>query len=249
MFYPKIGWWQFYRRAFLYTVTKYRLAKNLAIRTKTKSGTCHHIKGFDLAIAEKAIQLHRQMKTDSPEKMLKFDKKRSVSHVEFDRHDYAVKEFINARASWRFSHDRHNWYNSFILKNLGFPVGQCLAWLQTTRNAFILMEYLGQKTLMESVCTPELSQKNSTLIEKAIRTIGELHRHGIYHRDLKPENWIVNSGGELFLIDLEDARFWRKIGEKESKKALVQLLKRIPFHRSDQSQHFEELYHSVINQD
>ena len=42
---------------------------------------------------------------------------------------------------------------------------------------------------------------------RARTLIAQLHRAGFSHRDLKPSNIVINSLGQVFLIDLEGLRF------------------------------------------
>lgn len=219
------GWLQYFTRAFQYTVLKYRLQKH--VRTiHTKSGKWRLSQDFDLEIGKKAVQQHKKLTIHTPEKLLKFDPKRRVSKVTIDKQDYVVKEFVNASSRWVFSHDRKNWANGFVLQELGFSVCKYFAWLKNAKDAYIVMEYINGENLFAKINNSDLLQTNLNLVYDAVRLIAKLHDSGIYHRDLKPENWVVSTDNDLFLIDLEDVSFTRKISDKYAKKALLQLLAR-----------------------
>ncbi len=73
---------------------------------------------------------------------------------------------------------------------------------ETANESFIVMEYASGETLADILTKERLSAKKS--LEFAIQiadALGEAHAHKIIHRDIKPANIIVNSKGNLKVLD------------------------------------------------
>lgn len=72
--------------------------------------------------------------------------------------------------------------------------------------AFFTMEYMENGTLLDRVCTPQLS-KNLTekealhIIEQISSALGYLHAKTIYHNDIKINNILVRKNGDCVLAD------------------------------------------------
>ena len=91
-----------------------------------------------------------------------------------------------------------------ILANLSIPGIPSLLDHGKIKGAdFFAMEYVDGHTLSVWQCqkSPSLPEKVERLRELAV-ILSRLHEEGICHRDLKPENIMINSRGELRLMDM-----------------------------------------------
>ena len=74
---------------------------------------------------------------------------------------------------------------------------------QTRTLAYLVMEFFrGQnlRGLMRSD-SPMLSEKAIDIVSQVAAALYHLHQNGIVHRDVKPENILVNSAGDVKVID------------------------------------------------
>ena len=67
---------------------------------------------------------------------------------------------------------------------------------------FIVMQFIEGEPLDDKMEREPLSLKTAlAMIEQAAEGLAEAHAHGIVHRDVKPQNMIVNSRGQLKILD------------------------------------------------
>jgi len=67
---------------------------------------------------------------------------------------------------------------------------------------FIVMELVSGEDLARFLSRGPLSALQTLrIIEEAAEALGESHRHGIVHRDIKPSNIVVNSRGQVKVLD------------------------------------------------
>jgi len=70
-----------------------------------------------------------------------------------------------------------------------------------TGEAYVVMEYVGGRRLLDAIRDDELSLERAvTVAIEVADALGAAHRHGIVHRDLKPEN-VMLAGTEVKLLD------------------------------------------------
>ena len=203
---------------------KYTLSRKYVTRARTSTGCWHFYKGFDRAFAEQVVAEHDKLTKNSPENLLKFDRKRTTSHVRLEGKDVVVKEFTRKPFRWIFSFDRRNWFNALVMREKGYHVPRPYAWFKSAGQGYILMEYCGSRSLFDILHSQESRELKLELVSKALSFAARLHTDGIYHRDMKTKNWIVNDQKNIFLIDLEDISFSRPIRKRETEKILAQLL-------------------------
>ena len=67
---------------------------------------------------------------------------------------------------------------------------------------FIVMQFIEGEPLDDKMEREPLTLKTAlAMIEQAAEGLAEAHAHGIVHRDIKPQNMIVNSRGQLKILD------------------------------------------------
>jgi serine/threonine protein kinase/Flp pilus assembly protein TadD len=73
---------------------------------------------------------------------------------------------------------------------------------QSDEHHFIVMQYIEGKTLAESIAHQPLTvEKFKSLARQIITAVAFAHSHGVIHRDLKPGNIMLNSDGQIKVLD------------------------------------------------
>ena len=100
-----------------------------------------------------------------------------------------------------------------ILKSLMHPnIIQVYSVIQTNLTIYLIMEYCQGKELYEHIVKskrlPELEAAN--YFRQLISGVEYLHKLGIIHRDLKPENLLLDTKGNIKIIDFGLSNFFSK---------------------------------------
>ena len=74
---------------------------------------------------------------------------------------------------------------------------------QTRALAYLIMEYFRGQNLRALMRTesPMLAERAIDIVSQVAAALHHLHQNGIVHRDVKPENILVNSAGDVKVID------------------------------------------------
>ena len=74
---------------------------------------------------------------------------------------------------------------------------------QTRALAYLIMEYFRGQNLRALMRTesPMLAERAIDIVSQVAAALHHLHKNGIVHRDVKPENILVNSAGDVKVID------------------------------------------------
>jgi tRNA A-37 threonylcarbamoyl transferase component Bud32 len=164
--------------------------------------------------------------------------------VRGDASGYYYKEYlfrnIRDRLSvlFRKSRGMRAWLGAQILLNHGLStavpvcVGEKSFWGITHRsflvteaiqNALDMEQYI--KKIMTSISAPDWILQKRRFVTLLGKTIGKMHRMGIFQGDLRERNILVQEGDPptIHLIDNERTRIYRKVPDRKRFKNLVQI--------------------------
>jgi len=149
-----------------------------------------------------------------------------------------VKEFM-PRITWRgvpFFRSRKRaerfWMGAWGLKVRGLPAPTCYGmWkpnlLSRGATSGVVMEMIPGESLRDRLLRMEDKRDDVRAVSlKLAKLLAKMHDKGVFHRDLKASNLIVGEvqgTEEIFLMDLEDVRFKRKLSVREVVRNLTQL--------------------------
>ena len=114
---------------------------------RTKEGIWRTVKDIKLSDTKKLLEKHREIVSNTPDQLIKNDKKRRLSRVVLNDKSFIVKEFYKIRCKGRFSPDRRSWLNASGLKTIGIPACRYLAWLHSNQSGYVVLEDLGQNLI------------------------------------------------------------------------------------------------------
>ena len=149
-----------------------------------------------------------------------------------------VKEFM-PRMTWKtiplFRSKRRAerfWLGAWGLRARGLPAPACYGmWrpnlLSRAATSGVIMEMVPGESLRDLLLT--MGDKRDALRPvslKLAQLLAKMHDKGVFHRDLKASNLLVGQvqgREEIFLMDLEDVRFEKRVSVKEVIRNLTQL--------------------------
>lgn len=115
-------------------------------------------------------------------------------------------------------------YNKSVYESLlsspiyGIP--KIIALCEDNNTLICIEEYISGNTLQEIIDTgtPLSELAISHYIEKLCRILEQLHSHQppIIHRDIKPSNIMITSNNELYLLDLNAAKYFSKGNQEDT---------------------------------
>jgi tRNA A-37 threonylcarbamoyl transferase component Bud32 len=166
------------------------------------------------------------------------DARRRVRFVEVGGRRLVVKEFATGVRGAIFdrlrgSPARRAWRAGFGLAALGVPAASPLAFLERRRAGLPVASAL----VLEDLCpafavdSPEPGASASERVDALARLVLSLHGAGAMHADLTAGNVLLARGPDGLaarLVDLEDARIPRRLGDAARARALAQLNASVP---------------------
>lgn len=105
-----------------------------------------------------------------------------------------------------------------ILKNLSHPnLPRILSVEQDGESCCVIEEFINGMTVADNL-------QNGLYTEKGVRTVAKevcsaldaLHSRNIIHRDIKPENIMIDSKGDVKLIDFDAARIYKSYKSEDT---------------------------------
>jgi tRNA A-37 threonylcarbamoyl transferase component Bud32 len=199
----------------------------------------YHRGDFPIEILKKRVEEHHRMILENPSDMVKSSPEVMVSILGGNGEKVSVKSYRpptfwhSFRENFRRSRGMKAWIAGNGLKVRGLPSLKPLA----------LAEKRGWSGLKESFFLMEVSENDHELDRYILKSLGDpserrlfikafarwlsrCHRMNLYHRDMKTCNMLVSKDDRTWvfhLLDLEDVRLNKEVGEKELFKSLLQL--------------------------
>lgn len=202
--------------------------------------------GFSNEQLRFALERHRDCLAGGAGRVLKDDLRTRVSAITLvDGREAVVKEYragdlarrledlvrpAAALREWRAAHE-------LARRGIAAPHAFALALPAPLEaaSAFVVLEALaGAEPVNRFVlrrCTGTARARRLRLIDAVADWLRTLHERGVEHRDLKGSNLLVREDGErfeLFLVDLAEVRFPRRVREARRLEALAQLNASVP---------------------
>ena len=203
--------------------------------------------GFASESLRSALARHRDCLAGGPGRVLKDDVRTRVTWVALtDGRPAIVKEYragglarrledlvrpAAALREWRAAHE-------LARRGVAAPAAWALALPAplAAASAFVVLEAITDaepvnRFVLRRCAGPAERALRLRLIDAVAERLRSLHERGVEHRDLKGSNLLVRLRGadfELFLVDLAEVRFSRRVGEAHRLEALAQLNASLP---------------------
>ncbi len=105
-----------------------------------------------------------------------------------------------------------------ILKGISHPnLPRIYSTHSDGKNCEIIEEYINGVTVADILKSGLYNEKGVRTVAKSIcYALDTLHSHNIIHRDIKPENVMVDSGGNVKLIDFDTARVFKSYQSQDT---------------------------------
>ena len=206
--------------------------------------TVYHRRDFPLDRIKEVVDRHEMIIRDRPSDLLKHAPESIVSLVNGEEGTICVKQFRHPRSAGRLkdlfrkSKGLKAWVAGNGLKVRDLPSLSVMACAEKKdafgrKESYLLMEASEQGTEMDRFLLRgfEGFRRRRLFIKAFARWISGLHQRDLYHRDMKTCNIVVSEeeGGWKFrLLDLEDVRLDRKVGEKDLFDNLLQINTSVP---------------------
>ena len=105
-----------------------------------------------------------------------------------------------------------------ILKNLSHPnLPRILSVEQNSENCCVIEEYINGITVAENLQNGLYTEKGvRTVVKEVCSALDALHSRNIIHRDIKPENIMIDSQGDVKLIDFDASRIYKSYKSEDT---------------------------------
>lgn len=187
--------------------------------SKSYSETYAVTRGMYENYASEFFELPLEYLRSSVSVPLKLGNSASVFQINFPGHHLMVKRYRvkNAwqwfRRCWRTSRARKSWINANILKMLGLPVREPVAFFEyhflgLTGQAYYIAQYLDGEPLKDYV-EKKLSEKDQDdLVEQMFSIFYQFKVAQACHGDCKATNFIVTPDNAVWLIDVDNMKVY-----------------------------------------
>lgn len=105
-----------------------------------------------------------------------------------------------------------------ILKNLSHPnLPRILSVEQNGEKCCVIEEYINGITVAENLQNGLYTEKGvRTVVKEVCSALDALHSRNIIHRDIKPENIMIDSQGDVKLIDFDASRIYKSYKSEDT---------------------------------
>ncbi|MBN1475017.1 MAG: hypothetical protein JW914_10400 [Syntrophaceae bacterium] len=200
---------------------------------KNSTGTWRWRTGFDLNLAQNLIQIHKNISSESPTKLIKDDKQQRTSLIEVEGKEFITKEFVYSRRWGKDSPGRKRWLSNWRLEMSGLPVSKCLAWLEASDGrSYLLKEYINGISLYESLESAAHDEaKRRFLVGELLNLLARLYFLGFVHKNLNTQKIIINNEEglkSLYLVGNNDMDYHRRVSRAHWQQHFNQMTETMP---------------------
>jgi len=201
--------------------------------------TYYRRRDFPLDALKEMAKEHHQCRLEKSSRLLKFSPEVTVSILGRWGEKISVKNYHPPKVCDRFKeHFRRSkgmraWISGNGLRSRGFPALKPLglaekrSWLGL-RESFLFMEVLEGAQELDRYIINKLEdfKERKIFVKLFAQWLSHYHGKYLYHRDMKTCNILVSKDGEVwnfYLLDLEDIRLNKNVGERDLFKNFLQL--------------------------
>ena len=211
---------------------------------KEKGVHTYHRRDFPLDHLKKVLEEHLQWVKEKPSMLAKYSPEIVVSILRDGEKKISVKQFRYPhfwdvfKERFRRSKGLRAWLAGNGLKARGIPSLLPLAFVERKNGlglieTFLVMEAHEMSRELDRYILEGFKdvREKRGFIKTFARWLSHFHRVSLYHKDMKTCNILVSAEGEKWefrLLDLEDVRLGKKVGEKDVLKNFLQLNTSIP---------------------
>ncbi|MGD0915468.1 MAG: lipopolysaccharide kinase InaA family protein [Thermodesulfobacteriota bacterium] len=233
---------------------------------KEKGVRYYHRRDFSLVHLKRMVEEHLRWIEEKPSSLAKYSSEVMVSILKDGEKRISVKQFRYPhcwdvfKEHFRRSKGLRAWLAGNGLRARGIPSLLPLAFVERKNwlgliETFLVMEAHEMSRELDRYILEGFRdvREKRRFIKTFARWLSHFHRMNLYHRDMKTCNILISENGETWdfhLLDLEDVRLGKRVGEKDVFRNLLQLNTSIPntISRRDRLRFFRDYtrFHPVI---
>ena len=233
---------------------------------KEKGVRYYHRRDFSLVHLKRMVEEHLRWIEEKPSSLAKYSPEVMVSILKDGEKRISVKQFRYPhcwdvfKEHFRRSKGLRAWLAGNGLRARGIPSLLPLAFVERKNwlgliETFLVMEAHEMSRELDRYILEGFRdvREKRRFIKTFARWLSHFHRMNLYHRDMKTCNILISENGETWdfhLLDLEDVRLGKRVGEKDVFRNLLQLNTSIPntISRRDRLRFFRDYtrFHPVI---
>ncbi len=210
-----------------------RRSNSICSVAKNSTGTWRWRTGFNLSLAQKLIQTHKDISSEYLAEMIEENTQQRASIIELEGKKFIIKEFIYSKRWGKVSPGRERWLSNWRLEMSGLPVSKCLAWLEASDGrSYLVKEYINGLSLYASLESAAVDKANRKfLLDELLNLLASLYFLGFVHKNLKTQNIIVTSEEgltSLYLVGSNAIEYHRHIRRAHWQQHFHQLTETMP---------------------
>lgn len=156
----------------------------------------------------------------SNEQILKLSELEEVEYIENRKNIILVKDARGTKYIKKILTEYDSSIYQYLLRHPINHMPQILQMYQGKNALIVVEEYIPGRTiydiLCETVIEPLQAAKIAVDLSKILRKLHQLPQP-IIHRDVKPSNVMINSKGEVFLLDMNVAKWFDEMKKEDTK--------------------------------
>lgn len=162
---------------------------------ENNTGTWRWRTAFNLSLAQKLIQAHKDKSLEYSVKMIEKNTQQCTSVIELEGEVFIVKEFSDSKRWSKVSPSRERWLSNWRLEMSGLPASKCIAWFEASDGrSYLVEEYIKGDSLYETLKNVEGEKtKRKFLLGELLNLLARFYILGFVHKNLKAQNIIVTS--------------------------------------------------------